>query len=159
MSDQPLTSPTSPEGPMDYAEYVKQVMDYAEFESSDQAERVIMQSLATFGERIYRTKRDYLAAQLPTRLKQYLYSRADPETTRGDTAGFSLEEFYNRVSARAEVGFPEAIEGSRAVMMVLQQAVTQPVIDEVLSDLPEEYQELFGAEPHSPASPTTLAEG
>lgn len=144
---------------MQYAEFVERVMENAEFASRDQAERVIMQSLGTFGERIYRTKRDYLAAQLPTRLKQYLYSRAEPETTRGDTARFFLEEFYNRVSARAEVGFPEVINQSRAVMAVLKQAVTQPVIDEVLSDIPDEYGELFGEEPQSPASPTTLAQG
>ena len=43
-------------------------------------------------------------------------------------------------------------------MAVLKQAVTQPVIDEVLSDIPKEYGELFGEEPQSPASPTTLAE-
>ena len=144
---------------MQHAEFVDRVMQNAEFQSRDQAETLIMQALGTFGERIYRTKRDYLAAQLGRRLKQYLYSRADPETSRQDTPRFLLEEFYNRVSARADIGFPEVIQGSRAVMQVLQQAVTAPVIEEVLSDLPGEYRELFGEEPQSPASPTTLAEG
>lgn len=143
---------------MRYPEFIERVMANVDFESRDQAELVIKESLAALGERIYRTEQDKLAAQLAKELREYLSSRAEPETMRGDTPRYSLEEYYNRVSARTDVGFPEVIEQSRAVMRVLQEAVSSPVLEEILQDLPEEYRELFSEEPHSPASPTSLAE-
>lgn len=136
---------------MRYPEFIARVMENADFESRDQAELVIKEALATLGERIYRTERDKLAAQLAKELREYLSSRAEPETMRGDTDRYMLEEYYNRVSARTEVGFPEVIEQSRAVMRVLQEAISRPVLKEILQDLPEEYRELFSEEPQTPA--------
>ena len=69
-------------------------------------------NFAALGERIYRTEQDKLAAQLPKELREYLSSRAQPETMRGDTDRYSLEEFYNRVSAR-EIGLLPARDGQR----------------------------------------------
>jgi len=82
-------------------------------------------------------------------LKQLLLSR-------GRTDRFSLEEFYNRVKARGDVGCPQAVDESRAVFAVLQEAVTRGEIEDILSELPAEYRELFGGQPRSPLSPTEL---
>jgi uncharacterized protein (DUF2267 family) len=97
---------------MRHPEFIERVMANVDFESRDQAELVIKESLAALGERSYRTEQDKLAAQLPKDLREYLSSRAEAETMRGDTDRYSLEAFYNRVSARTDVGFPEVIERS-----------------------------------------------
>ncbi|MFW6373252.1 MAG: hypothetical protein ACOC3W_06090 [Thermodesulfobacteriota bacterium] len=40
-------------------------------------------------------------------------------------------------------------------MSVLQEGVSRSKIDEMRSQLPADYGELFGDEPHSPLSPTS----
>jgi hypothetical protein len=45
---------------------------------------------------------------------------------------------------------------ARTVMRALQQAVSPGELREILSELPAEYDELFGKEPASPLSPSYL---
>lgn len=117
--------------------------------SHEEVKRVLEAALETLGERLEKTEREKLAAQLPDPLKEPLLKRQTPER-------YSLEEFYNRIRARAHVGYPEAVAGTRAVMAVLKDAVSRGEIDHILRQLPDEYEELFGQEPESPLSPTQL---
>ena len=133
---------------MSYGDFVDQVRRQAGLDSNDEAERVTAAALETLGERVYRTEREDLGAQLPMQLRKYLFKRLDTEP-------FELEEFYNRVSSRADVGYPAAVELSRVVMGVLQKAVSAGELEDVLSELPDNFRELFGKEPEGPLSPST----
>ena len=69
---------------------------------------------------------------------------------------FNLEEFYNRVAARSEVGYPAAIKHSQAVIQVLREAVSRGELRDVLRELPDEYDELLSGQPRGPASPSIV---
>jgi uncharacterized protein (DUF2267 family) len=75
-------------------------------------------TLETLGERLYlhRTEGRHLASQLPKELEEYLLKRQG-------SGHYLLEEFYNRVSARMDTGYPHAVNRARAVMAVLREAV------------------------------------
>jgi uncharacterized protein (DUF2267 family) len=128
---------------MRYDEFVTRVRERAGL-GRDEAVRSTEATLATLGERLYRTERENLAAQLPNELKEDLFKQVDSEVTWRDVDRFSLEEFYIRVSARAEVGYPDAVKQAQAVVAVLREAVSAGEIEDVLAELPEEYGELFG---------------
>jgi uncharacterized protein (DUF2267 family) len=132
---------------MHYVDFVEKVRRAANIETTHDSQLAVEATLATFGERLTRTEKVELGAQLPKELKAFLIEM-------GDVERFSLEEFYNRVAARADLGRPDAVKRSRAVMMVLQEAVTEGLLKPIRQRLPAEYNELFGSEPLSPLSPT-----
>jgi len=133
---------------MDYKDFVDRVRRQGSLGTDDEAERVTAAVLETLGERIRRTEKENLGAQLPKELRKHLLKRLDMEP-------FDLEEFYNRVSSRADVGYPTAVELSRIIMGVLQSAVSEGELKDMLSQLPENFRELFGKEPEGPLSPTS----
>lgn len=141
---------------MRYHEFIDRVRERADFASRDEAVRATKATLATLGERLYRTERDHLTAQLPEGLKQYIYAHVDAGATRQDAEHFSLEEFYNRVGARSDVTYTPAVEWAQVVMSILEEAVSAGQLRKILSTLPDEYAELFGKEPESPASPSAV---
>lgn len=128
---------------MQYNEFIKNVQQKANLNNSDEAARLVEVVLAALGERLYRTERDDLASQLPVELKQALYAVQPPENTRDDVRRFPVEEFYNRVRARTGVGYPAAVQQAKAVMAVLQDAVSAGEIADMMKTLPDEYRELL----------------
>jgi uncharacterized protein (DUF2267 family) len=141
---------------MRYHEFINRVQDEARFGSKQEAVQATQATLATLGERLYRTDRDDLAAQLPKPLKEYLYEYVDAGSTRQDAQHFSLEEFYNRVGARSRIRYASAVKEAQAVVEILKEAVSPGMLEEVLSSLPDEFTELFGQEPESPASASAV---
>lgn len=141
---------------MQIEKFLDRVESLAEFESRKQVEESVAVSLAALGERLYRTNRRKLAAQLPDELKVFLEREVEVEAVRQDVPPFSLEEYYKRVAARADMSPAEAMEKSRKVMVVLTQAVTPEILSDILEELPEEYKELFGKRPDEPSSVTAL---
>ena len=144
---------------MKFEQFLSQVEDLADFGSRAEVKQAVKVSLGTLGERLYRTSRERLAAQLPDPLKHNLESEVDGEAVRQDTHRFSLEEYYKRVAARADLSLENAVSRSRRVMVVLTQAVSPQILDDILGELPDEYRELFGQNPRDPASPTALNKG
>jgi uncharacterized protein (DUF2267 family) len=128
---------------MDYDEFITLVQEKAGLAERGTAERAAQVTLATLGERIYRTEREHLAAQLPKELQVHLFTYASGETTRRDTDRYHLEEFYNRLTARAGIGYPHAIRQAQAVFAALQAAVTPPVLEQIFAQLPNEYKNLL----------------
>ncbi len=130
---------------MDYGEFIAQVRERGKLQTEEEAKQVIQATLRTLGERIGGEARRHLATQLAKELAAYVESTEDrnPEV-------FPLEEFYNRVSARSEMGFPQAVPLSQVVMSVLQDAIASGEQRQVLFELPEEYKQLFGLKPESP---------
>ncbi|MCL6583732.1 MAG: DUF2267 domain-containing protein [bacterium] len=132
---------------MRYQEFIEQVKKLGGFESLDEAAKVTEATLETLSERLSRKEREDLAAQLPKELKEYFLKGRDTER-------FLLEDFYSRVSARAAVRYHRAVEQAQAVMQVLREAVSPGELEDILSELPDEYGELFGRKPKGPMSPS-----
>ncbi|MEZ4727213.1 MAG: DUF2267 domain-containing protein [Caldilineaceae bacterium] len=128
---------------MQYQALIDQVKQRAELGNPEDAERLTRTVLGVLGERLYRTVCDSLSSQLPKEMKGFLFSSQPPENTWRDVQQFSLEEFYNRVSARMNSGYPTAVRQSQTVMGVLQETVSPGVIDNVRAELPDEFAELF----------------
>ncbi|NLG19492.1 MAG: DUF2267 domain-containing protein [Fibrobacter sp.] len=136
---------------MQYKEFVQEVQKRAQLPDLSVSATMIDASVATLGERLDAADREGLGAQLPRKIKEILAERHS-----GDL--FSLEEYYNRVSARAGVGYPEAVRWSKVVMSVLGSAITSGLLTKILSSLPPEFGELFGTRPITPLSASSLPE-
>lgn len=134
---------------MQYTEFMQQVKSQANIESDTPAEQAVEATLETLGERLSRTEQENLAAQLVDELKEMLLKRTDVHS-------YDLEEFYNRVSARADIGYPDAVERSQAVVNVLTSAISQGEIDDILTEIDEDFGELFGIESPGPKSPSSV---
>lgn len=124
---------------MQYDDFIRQVQGQANLDSPEEATEITRAVLETLGERLDRTVRDGVEAQLPNELKEFLLARADPVPDRYD-----LPEFYNRVGARADLKYYDAAERSWQVFSVLKQAIADGEVQDILKSLPEEFGELFG---------------
>jgi uncharacterized protein (DUF2267 family) len=122
-----------------YEEFIDRVAEHVTIGSREQAIIATQATLETLGERLDRDERDDLASQLPHPLKEYLLAR--PDTDR-----FLLEEFYNRVSARAGVRRTHGVRQAQAVMSVLQEAIAQGEWQDMLDSLPDDYRVAFSVD-------------
>jgi uncharacterized protein (DUF2267 family) len=127
---------------MQYDVFIAQVMEKGRLENRDQAVRITQVTLEVLGERLYRTDRDRLGSQLSNELQKFLNASPDPGPTRRHVDRFTLEEFYNRVSARAGLGLPEVRQLTQVVLNTLAEAVTPAVLDEALSRISDDFQNL-----------------
>jgi uncharacterized protein (DUF2267 family) len=140
---------------MEYNEFIKRVQDAAELAVPAETEAAIMAVLGTLGELLSPLERRHLAAQLHKPLKEYVDLWAErPPKERTGRHRFNLEEFYNRVAARAGVRYPAAVQRSRAVLKVLQEAVGAGEVADLFRELPAGYEELFSGKPAGPLSPS-----
>jgi uncharacterized protein (DUF2267 family) len=101
------------------------------------AENAITATLETLNERITGGEAKDLAAQLPQEIQPALRPKAE------EAEGFSLEEFYRRVAEREGVDIETARIDASAVLRVLREAVTPGELDDVLSQLPEDFYTLL----------------
>lgn len=128
---------------MEYVEFISRVQKYGGLKNLDEAVRLTEAVLETLGERLYRTESLDLGAQLPKELKKFIFEKQPPEQNRDEVKRFSLEEFFNRVRARAKIGYPDAIKQSKVVIAVLQEAVSAGELEDAIEELPEEFNKLF----------------
>jgi uncharacterized protein (DUF2267 family) len=134
---------------MNYDVFLQKVQEYSALEKPDDALKITQATLQTMSERLPRTHREHLAAQLPDELKTYLPKR-EPMVY------LLLEEFYERIGNRANVGYQKAVKYACAVARVLKEAIAPGELEDILSGFPEEYSELFGKRPSSPLSPSAI---
>ena len=118
-------------------QFIAEVRNLAERSNNEEAKRAIQATLETLRERLAGDEPSNLAAQLPPEIAPYV------EGTGGQES-FSVNEFYDRVAQKEGVGHDKVIRYARAVATVLQTAVTGGEIDDVRSQLGNEYEELFG---------------
>ncbi len=122
---------------MKYDEFIKEVQTRAHLDNEDQALKAAESTLNTLAERILKSEAEELAAQLPQQIGLYLVA--------GEYAqSFDMEQFYYKVSLRESLGQPLAMMHARAVMSVVEQAVSPGELRDMLAELPtEEYESLF----------------
>lgn len=119
-------------------EFLKQVQSEAQLDSRDEAERVTKATLEVLALRIVGDEAKDLASQLPKEIGEYLRGR---EGQNGQY--FSLEEFYQRVADKQAIDPGFAAMQVRAVMAVLQQAVSPGEFADVRANFSDDYEELF----------------
>jgi uncharacterized protein (DUF2267 family) len=127
---------------MQYDEFLRRVQEMAGLDAGA-GERAMRATLATLGEGLYRTEQEALESELPSDVRSMLSERDEPEANRQRVERVRLETFYNRVSARAEVGYPQAVRQARAVMAVLRAAVGDGTWQIIRAQFPPEYEDLF----------------
>ncbi|MFO7581594.1 DUF2267 domain-containing protein [Guyparkeria sp.] len=121
---------------MQYDQFVHQVQHRARVSSSGEAIKAIHATLETLGERLQPGAAKNLGAQLPSEIAHYLDGAAGQES-------FDAAEFYERVCAREGTGLHTGIFHARAVISVLQDAVSPGEMEDIRASLPRSYAPLF----------------
>jgi uncharacterized protein (DUF2267 family) len=129
---------------MQFDEFINRVQEQAKMDTSEKAISLTKAVLETLGERLDRKVRNGVAAQLPKELKDFLLTGSD------QTDRYPLAEFYNRVGARADLKYQDAVKRTLQVFVVLQRALPSGEIQDILEDLPPEYEALFEEELPNP---------
>jgi uncharacterized protein (DUF2267 family) len=125
---------------MQFDEFISQVQEQSKLAAREDAIGITKAVLETLGERLDRKVRNGVVAQLPDELKEFLLARSD------NTDRYELSEFYNRVGARADLNYQDAVRRTWQVFSVLRQAIAAGEVQDILESLPSEYEELFGEE-------------
>jgi uncharacterized protein (DUF2267 family) len=118
-------------------QFIAEVKNLAELSNIEGAETATRATLETLKERLAGNEPSNLAAQLPTEIAPYVEGG-------GGREAFAVEEFYDRVAQKEGVSYDEAVRHARAVVTVVQTAVTGGELDDVRSQLGDDYEELFG---------------
>ncbi|TVP61223.1 MAG: DUF2267 domain-containing protein [Nodularia sp. (in: Bacteria)] len=125
---------------MQHDEFIGQVQNRAHLRSRGDAELATRATLETLGERLAGGEPADAAAQLPKGIAEYLQHE-----DAGAGEPFSLDEFFQRVSQRESVDVADAVHHTRVVMEVLSEAISEGEMDDILSQLPSEFNPLFEA--------------
>ncbi len=118
-------------------QFIAEVKNLAELDTNEDAQKATRATLETLKERLAGNEPSNLAAQLPPEIAPYVEGD-------GGREAFSLEEFYDRVAQKQGVDHDEAIRHARAVATVVQTSGTGGELDDVRSQLGDDYEELFG---------------
>ena len=120
---------------MDYARFVEIVQQGAGT-TREEAERAARTVLGTLSERIARGEAQDLAAQLPPEIAGWL--------TPGSYAGaYDVDEFLRRIADREGSDLPAAERHATAVFVALGQAVGPKDLDDLASQLPNDFTALL----------------
>lgn len=121
---------------MQYGEFIGSVQNKARLSSRGDAVKATKATLETLAERITPEEREHTAAQLPDEIAMFMFVGKDIEK-------FSIDEFFNRITDREGVRKQDAVFHARAVLDVLQDAITKGQGEDVKSQLPEEFRKVF----------------
>lgn len=124
---------------MQHDEFIERVRKRADLTSASETERATRAALVVLGEYLSGGEGPDLAAQLPQGIAEYL-KRQPPE--RAEI--FSLDDFLQRVAEEEETDIESASTHVRAVMDVLDEAVSRGEMENVRRQFPEEFAPLFG---------------
>lgn len=123
-------------------EFVGGVGGRAGFDSVDDARNATTATLETLGERVSEGEMADLATYLPPEFAEVATTRS-----RERPPGFGVEEFVSRVADREGVDEDAAESHARAVLDALSDAVADREFRRARTQLPDEYDALFEAEP------------
>ena len=121
---------------MQYEKFVGKVQQRARLASQGEAVRAIRATLETLAECMPKDEAEHLAAQLPQEIGNYLQRSNGRER-------FTLNHFFERVATREPADLPDAVHHARAVVSVLNEAITAGQFRQVRNTLPDEFNPLF----------------
>ena len=123
---------------MNGEQFIGEVRNLAELDTNEDAEKVIRATLETLRQRLAGNEPSNLAAQPPPEITPFVEGD-------GGREAFSVQEFYERVAQKeGTTNSEEAVKHARAVATVLQTAVSGGELEDVRSQLGDDYEELFG---------------
>jgi uncharacterized protein (DUF2267 family) len=120
---------------VDYDTFVTTVAEAAHLDR-DRAERAVRATLQTLADRIARGEAADLAAELPPEAAAWL-------ATGTPAQGWDLDEFLRRVAQREGVDPGTAAAHASAVFLALWRAVSGKEFDDMMAELPREYDRLL----------------
>jgi uncharacterized protein (DUF2267 family) len=125
---------------MQFHEFLGQVQSRARLSSLGDAETATRATCETLRERLAGGEPKDIASQLPNEIAKCFEApqRENPER-------FDVKEFFRRVSERASIEAEDAAFQSRAVLEVLQEAVSPGEVSDIRAQLTDDYQALFEA--------------
>jgi|SRR5215213_7878690 len=118
-------------------QFIAEVKNLAELDTNEDAQKAVRATLETLRERLAGNEPADLAAQLPPEIAPFVEGA-------GGREAFSVQGFYERVAHKEGTKSEEALKHARAVATVLQTAVTGGALEDVRSQLGNDYEELFG---------------
>ncbi len=124
---------------MQYQEFVDQVRQRGGLDSFERAEAATQATLTTLGEYLSGGEGLNLASQLPQGIAEILHQQP-PDRSKI----FSLNDFLQMIGEQEGVGIEEAEAHARAVVSVLEEAVTEGEMQDVRRQFPSEFDGLFG---------------
>jgi uncharacterized protein (DUF2267 family) len=137
---------------MDFDTFVKLVQQRGRLSSREAAVGAIRATLETLGERLSGGELKDVCAQLPREIAYYL--------SRGSRfERLPLPDFYARISMREPCDFTEAAFHARAVISVLELALSAGEYAGVRAQFPAEFNDLFESRDFIEESPVASAPG
>lgn len=124
---------------MQHDEFIGHVQHRARLGSRGEAENATRATLQTLAERLAGGAAGNLASELPPHIASYFGSSHDMEIAEEMT----LNDFFQRVSEREGVDLPKSVHHARAVIDVLQEAVSPGQMQKIREQLPDEWDPLF----------------
>ena len=122
---------------MQYEAFITRAQKALSLEDRQRTVEIVEAVLVTLARRLEPAARADIAAQLGGGLKEMF-----PE---GDEAELiPLEEYYNRVAARAELGRSDAVDSANEVIQVLKEALSEGEFEDLADELPRGYAPLLG---------------
>jgi uncharacterized protein (DUF2267 family) len=122
--------------------FIDRVANAARFDR-ERALRATEAVLETLGERLAAGEVDDLEALLPGELRPAL--ELGKLHTGGKASRFDLDEFVGRVAERAgETSRDESLDDARFVFRTLRESLPLQELDDILAELPREYDDLIG---------------
>ena len=131
---------------MQYEEFIERVRQQAGFDSFSEAETATRNTLTTLGEYLVGGEGLDLASQLPQGLAEHL--RREPPNR---AMVHSFPDFLQEVGEREETNTDEALAHARAVVSVLQEAVSDGEMEDVRRPVPERVRSPLRLAPYDPA--------
>lgn len=129
---------------MEYTEFLKKVDRRANFNDVQKSANATKATLGTLGEFLNQTERHHLAAQLPNKMKPYVQEWKGSNIAQMPNPNMPVEEFNNRIQARSGLNHNDAVKGAKAVLEVLQAAVSEGELKHVVMQLGGSYKKLLG---------------
>jgi uncharacterized protein (DUF2267 family) len=127
----------APDDPWRYERFLTTIRNETGLDR-DRAERAAMATLESLAERISKARAQELAEDLPERLRFWLQdAKEKPEHLH-------VEEFIRRVAEREEVDRETAARHARAVIRALARVAPAYEIDDLVDELPHEWEPLIG---------------
>ncbi|MDQ4145843.1 MAG: DUF2267 domain-containing protein [Actinomycetota bacterium] len=122
---------------MQDTEFISLVQERAQLDSAGEAESVVHGVLRMLARHLSAGEAEDLAGQLPRLF------HSDLAKSKQEAEGFSLTVFLQRLAEWEGVDQNDAEQHARAVLSVLQEAVTPGQLKHVLAQLPKEFEQLL----------------
>ncbi|MEU3453500.1 DUF2267 domain-containing protein [Micromonospora sp. NPDC006766] len=123
---------------MKYPEFVAQVRERGEYDSAAETQQVISVVVACLAERLTPDEARQLGSQLPAQLGDFLKSAP------GGAPRIGVTEFLDRVSDGIGATERTAEWDASAVLSTIADAVSGGELNDVVTQLPSGYAQLFG---------------